>query len=138
MNDKWCYSFDGSNFSNGTFETDKLALADAQREGLCRNKENNDEAIKHIFIAPCRLAENKTMFPDADLIIEHMNCQAEDIGGQYASSYPDVSDEETDSLTIQLHELLEKWCEKCQVFPTFFTVHASSKYDLHTLKPIKQ
>ncbi|EKO3650561.1 hypothetical protein M3910_000279 [Vibrio metschnikovii] len=137
MTKQWCYSFDNKNFSNGTFNTKKAALENAHKEGIARNNEEDSNNIKLIYVAECESPLNERMFPDADIIIEHMACQAEDIGGEYANDYPDVSQEQEDDLTHQLHELLNDWCKKCDVSPLFFSVSESKKYDLNTLNLVK-
>lgn len=129
---EWCYSFDNSVFKSGSFATRKLALEDARKEANALNKEN-DENIKHVYVAKCELTENSSLFPDSEIIIEHMQCQAEDVGGEYAESYPDVSDEAEKELTEQLHRLLSDWCSKHEVSPTFYTVFESKKVALTVL-----
>jgi len=137
MAKQWCYSFDNENYSNGTFKTKKAALEDAQKEGVARNQEEENNNIKFIYVSECEVPQNEQMFPDAEVIIEHMACQAEDIGRDYANGYPDVTQEQEDDLNHQLHELLNNWCKKCDVSPSFFTVLESRKYDLNTLKLVK-
>lgn len=137
MDKQWCYSFDNRNFSNGTFDTQKAALEEAQEVGIATNKEGECNKIKHIYVAECESPLNERMFPNADIIIEHMACQAEDIGGEFASDYPDVSEEQEKDLTRQLHELLNNWCKQSDVSPSFFSVLESKKYDLNTLRLIK-
>ncbi|PSW29155.1 hypothetical protein C9J21_19915 [Photobacterium phosphoreum] len=134
MAKSWCYSFDNEQFRSGTFATRKAALQDAQKEGLAINKEKYNNKIEWIYISECKPAVNKDMYPDADIIIEHMECQAEDIGGEYTNEYPDVTTEQKDELTDQLHELLDRWSNKHNITPTFYTVFKSNKYDLKTLK----
>lgn len=138
MTDKnkgWAYSFDNENFSSGMFSTKKEALSDAQREGLARN-EQNDENNQFIYIAKSEHATNEQFFPDADIITEHMFCNAEDVGGDYADKYPDVSVEAEEELTDALHKLLSDWCNKHEVAPSFYTVSESKKYNISTLKPV--
>ena len=127
----WCYSFDNIDFSNGTFSDKDIALADAKKEGLGRNSEG--QSLDTIYLAKADFATNEQFFPDADLITEHMALQAEDVGGDYAENYPDVSKEAEEELTKELESLLSKWCEKNKVAPTFFNVSNSQSYDLRTL-----
>jgi len=131
----WCYSFNNSDFSSGTFSSKGAALADAQKEGGTRNLEG--EFLDVIYLAEACLANNEQFFPDADLIIEHMALQADDVGGEHANDYPDIAEEATNELTQQLHALLSKWCQKNEVLPTFYNVRNSEPYDLCTLAKLK-
>ena len=63
-----------------------------------------------------------------------MALQAEDVGGEHANDYPDVSKEAEVELTQQLEALLSKWCEKHEVTPTFYAVKESQAYNLVTLE----
>jgi hypothetical protein len=134
-NKGWCYSYDNSNFNGGTFDTKKLAIEDAQREGQLRNAEGEDNQF--IYISQAEMAVNASFFPDADTITEHMACQAEDVGGEHADSYPDVSTEAENELTVALHNLLTDWCVKNDVSPTFYNVGPSKKYSLQTGQLVK-
>ena len=131
----WCYSLDNSDFSSGIFSDKDVALADAKKEGLARNSDG--ESLDTIYLSKADLANNEQFFPDADLIIEHMALQAEDVGGEHVDNYPDVSKEAEDELTKELEALLSKWCEKHEVAPTFYTVSKSQPYDLRTLVKLK-
>lgn len=136
MAKSWCYSFDNEKFRSGTFTTRKAALKDVQAEGFAINEEEDNNKIKWVYVAECKLAVNEDMFPDANIILEHMEFQAEDIGGEYGNDYPDVTKEQKDELTDQLNELLSRWSNKNDITPTFYTVFSSKKYDLKTLESI--
>ena len=136
MNKKqWCYSFDNTDFTSGTFEEKKEALIDAQKEGIARIEE--DEKLNTIYLATADSPNNKRFFPDASLITEHMALQVEDVGGEYADEYPNVSKEAEEELTEQLEALLVKWCDKHEVIPAFYTVSDSEPYNLQTLEKIE-
>ncbi|MBD1582815.1 hypothetical protein [Pseudoalteromonas sp. S16_S37] len=127
-NDAWCYSFDGENFTSGTFTSIESALQDA------RNKA--DDSAK-VYLAPCETYDNSRFFPDADELINYMGNQADDVGGEYANDYPDVREEAENELTEKLHDLLNKWCDKHDVAPSFYGVGTAELYDLKTLQPVK-
>jgi hypothetical protein len=136
MNKKqWCYSFDNTDFTSGTFEDKTKALQDAQEEGLARIKEG--EELEKIYLATAELPNNKQFFPDASMITEHMALQAEDVGGEHANEYPNTSKEAEEELTEQLEALLTKWCDRHEVTPTFYTVSNSEQYSLQTLEKIE-
>lgn len=55
---------------------------------------------------------------DADDVIETMGDRASDIAGEYADSYPDVTDE----AKAELNAFLSSWIEK-HASPGFYSVH---------------
>ena len=63
-NKGWCYSFNNVDFKSGTFETQNLAIEDAQREGVHRNSEGENNQF--IYVAHAELTVNSSLFPDAD------------------------------------------------------------------------
>lgn len=136
MKRQWCYSFNNKDFSSGAFCTKKLALEEAQKEGFALNNSDDSSTIKFIYIAQCEVAKNHSFFPDAEILIEHMACQADDIGGEHANGYPDASHDAEKELTNELHKLLHNWCNKHCISPTFYTVFESIKFDLNTLAKV--
>lgn len=128
----WCCSLDGEDYSGGTYNTAKAALAEAQKAAA------EGEPVKYLYVAKAEPQKNHSFFPDGGDIIEHMANQADDVGGDYVNNYPDVSDEAEKELTTELHALLEKWCEKYDVSPSFYLVSDPVVYDAVTLKVTKK
>lgn len=126
----WCYSFDGEDYSSGTFASEQVALTEAQKAAA------EFDTVKFLYVAKAEAQKNHSFFPDGSDIIEHMANQADDVGGDYVNNYPDVSDEAELELTTELHALLEKWCEKHSVSPSFYLVSDPVVYDVVTLKVI--
>lgn len=137
MSQQWCYSFNDTDFSSGVFGSKEAALEEAKLEAIELNNEEGESKKRFIYLAKCKPAMNSHMFPDADIIIDHMTSQADDIGGVHSDDYPDVSKEQEEELTDKLHELLSKWCEKHNIQPSFYTVLESKKYDLETLQVVE-
>lgn len=132
----WCYSLDNEDYSSGTFASVKSALAAGQKE--VNDKIADGEKVDFIYVAKAEQQHNYSFFPDGSDIIEHMAEQADAVGGDYANNYPDVSDEAEKELTTELHALLEKWCEKHGVSPSFYQVSEPVTYDAATLKVSKK
>lgn len=132
----WCYSLNNKDYSSGTFPSSKLALIAGQQEA----KELSDESkpISVIYLAKAEHFQNHSFYPDGCDIIEHMAEQADSEAGDHANNYPDVSDEAEDELTAELHALLEKWCEKHNVSPSFYSVSEPIMYDTTTLKKLRK
>lgn len=118
----WCYSYDNEIFDSGSFSTREEALIDA--------RENAEEGIEFAYLANSAPYSNYTMYPDADIIIEHMYCQADDLGGDFANDYPDCPPEAEKELTEKLHKLLDEWCEKYEIKPSFYQVLNSKEVKL--------
>jgi hypothetical protein len=138
-NQLWCYSLDGENYANGTFASEKIALAKAQKEMAEAQKVMAETAVsevKFLYIAKAEPQQNHSFFPDGSDIIEHMANQADDVGGDHVNNYPDVSEEAEKELTTELHALLEKWCEKHGVSPSFYLVSEPMTYNAKTMKRV--
>jgi hypothetical protein len=132
----WCYSLDNKDYSSGTFESVQAALTAGQKE--VKDKITDGEKVDFIYVAKAEQQHNYSFFPDGGDIIEHMADQADTVGGDYVNNYPDVSDEAENELTTELHALLEKWCEKHGVSPSFYQVSEPVIYDAATLKVSKK
>lgn len=124
MNTEYCYSWDGEDFKSDVFGSVKAALADAEIE------DDGEHGV--VYIGKVSRPDNSMFFPDAGDVIEHMAGQADDYAGEYASDYPDVSDEAKTELAEQLETLLNAWCEKHSVSPTFYQVHDVKEHPLST------
>ncbi len=125
MTDKqteYCYSWNGEDFSRGVFDSIPAALADAAGD--------NDEGLGTVHVGEVSRPCNSLFYPDADDVIDHMITQADDYAGEYASDYPDVSAEEKADLSKQLEALLDAWCQKCGISPTFYQVRNVKEYPL--------
>lgn len=132
----WCYSLNGEDYTSGTFESVEATLAAGQKEAKAQIADG--ENVDFIYVAKAEQQHNYSFFPDGSDIIEHMADQADSVGGDYANNYPDVSDEAETELTTELHALLEKWCEKHGVSPSFYQVSEPVIYDAATLKVSKK
>ena len=112
MTHKYCYSLDNERFTDG--------YDDFQRTVSEALSDVNDET--HVYVGETVSHENSRFYPDSDVIIEHMACQADDVGGEYAESYPDASKANEEKLNKMLEEMLDKWCKECGVSPSFYSV----------------
>ncbi|MFT6347079.1 MAG: hypothetical protein ACJAYB_000060 [Psychromonas sp.] len=115
------YSWDNYRFDNGLFDSVESALADAR---------TNADDQQTVFICQVITVENHKFFPNAHVILEDMQCQAEDIGGDCAEDYLDVSIEAEDELTNGLHNLIATWCKTHGVTPDFGEIGTIHSYDL--------
>lgn len=128
MTKQYAHSFDGSTFT-GEFTTIKAALADARLSA--KDLENN---MLHVHIGEAKAPLVESFFPDADMVTEHMACQADDVSGDFSNAFPDVSKEAETQLTIKLHELLKNWCTEHEISIDFFHVINTKIYSLKTGK----
>ena len=117
----YAYSFDETDFSSGVFETLEKAIADAQL---------NADGFDRVFVGRVKNPVNSDFYPDADVITEHMLIQAEDVAGEYAEDYIDVSAEAEKDLTEYLHRMLDNWCRKYCISPSFYEVLEIKEYKL--------
>lgn len=137
MNNQYCYSWDGKNYNNGTFNSAQEALDDAIKESV---EHQVDEGINpdSVYIAEAMTYQNSSFYPDAEIITEHMACNADDQGGEHADDYPDFDKDAENELTQMLHEILDKWCDKHDISPSFYQVGPAVKYNLATSNPVKR
>ena len=135
MVNQYCYSWDGKNYNNGTFNSAQEALDDAIKESV---EHQADEGINpdSVYIAKAMTYQNSFFYPDAEIITEHMACNAYDQGGEHADDYPDFDKDAEAELTKMLHEVLDKWCTKHEISPSFHQVGPAVRYCLATAKPI--
>lgn len=138
MGNKYCYSWDGKKYDNGTFDNAQAALDEAIKESFVHQAEDGKKT-DYVYIAEAMTYQNSSFYPDADLIIEHMALEAHDKGGDYAIDYPDFDKNAKSELNQMLHKVLDKWCAKHNISPSFYQVGDSHavKYCLTTAKPIK-
>ena len=129
----WCFSLNGEDYSHGTYSSTKAALEAAQKAAA-----DDGGSVQLLYIAKAETQSNHSFFPDGSDIIEHMADQADSVGGDWANDYPDVSSEAEQELTKELHELLEKWCKKHDVSPSFYLVSDPVVYHAATLKATKK
>ena len=120
-NPQFCYSWDDELFNSGRFDSVEEALADAAAEA--------DEQHS-VYVAEAEPWVNSTFYPSASWVLEHMQEQAWSEAGEHAEDYAEVSIEARDELNEQLVTLLDAWCEKHGVVPTFYRVRKSTPYQL--------
>lgn len=119
---EYCYSWNGEDFKSGTFDSVKAALDDAVAD--------NDGEHTHVYIGQVERPSNSCFFPDAGDLLEHMDSQAYDYAGEYSADYLDVSDEAKAELNELLSSLLDSWCRKHGVSPSFYQVGNVKEYPL--------
>jgi len=128
-NRMWTYTFDEEFFTNGNFTSKEKAL-DAARKDAPTERDTNDQPFTSVFIGRTKPCVNSQFFPGGDDLTEHMQNQASDVGGEYADDYPNVGSEAEDELTNELHDLLERWCKKHNVEPSFYIVEDTEVCEL--------
>jgi len=114
---QYTYSKDGKLFKYGPFDSVEAAIAAATKAGC---------SIVHV--GEVHPYSNSAFFPDADVITDHMMSAADAVAGDYSNCYPDVSEEASAELTAQLAVLLDAWCEKHGVKPSFHDVINITKH----------
>lgn len=121
---KHCYSVDGEKFI-GSFEDLKDAMADAMQ---CFYED--DEIHTKITFAKAVYPSNENFFPDADEILENIECAAYDIGGEFTEDYTDCSHEAKQDLDDRLKNLLANWFFENNIKPEFFKVEDEVEYHI--------
>ncbi|KAF1366767.1 hypothetical protein [Yokenella regensburgei] len=113
----WCYSLDDEVFKSGSFLTKGDAVIDAI-------KEYEPEPGAVIHIARSAHPDLSELFDVNDLIEGAMG-RADDIAGEYADDFPDITDEEK----AELEKLILSYL-KPLVPVTFYRVYDSQPYTI--------
>lgn len=117
----FAWSINDDDYTSGTFSSFDDAVADA-----LDNAEDDDcNPVESVYIGECKEYANSKFFPDGWDIVNHMLNAANDVVGEHADDYPDVDREAIDELTKRLHKLLEEWCTKHGVEPSFYEIESS-------------
>lgn len=110
------YSTDEEHYL-GSFDTPEAAA----HEGFEEEYQWGDGEIRTIFVG-----ENVPPIPpegyiDADLLIEHVQCQ-EDYSGEWADDWPGSTKAQTEELTTEVRKVFAAWVEKHDLRPRHFSV----------------
>ncbi|EED9388636.1 hypothetical protein AAA63_004412 [Salmonella enterica subsp. enterica] len=113
----WCYSLDDEAFNSGSFLSKEDAVIDAI-------KEYEPEPGAVIHIARSAHPDLSELF-DVNDLIEGATCRADDIAGEYADGFPDITDEEKAGLEKLILSYLEPL-----ISVTFYRVYDSQPYTI--------
>lgn len=87
--------------------------------------DSNDLEVGRVVWVGIKSYPKPSRLCDADDIITMMGERADEIAGEWADNYPDVSADEK----AELNTLLSAWIAKC-CSPTFFEVHSIKEYTI--------
>lgn len=119
---KWCYSLCGHNYY-GVFDTKEEAIKEGETEAREYEKDS-------FFVA--RAVFTFKPHIDAENVIEEIQQNAYDNGGEYAETYlDDVKREHRDELEEKLNEVLSNWINKYGYTPDFYSVEDVETYRLN-------
>lgn len=118
---KFTWSVDDEDWRAGMFDSFDDAVANA----IDNAEDENWRPVESVYIGECKEHPNSRFFPDGGVIIDHMQCAADDIGGEHGCDYPDVDREAISDLTNMLHKMLNEWCAKHGVEPSFYEIESS-------------
>ncbi|QUI24889.1 hypothetical protein HZI73_22440 [Vallitalea pronyensis] len=109
FDNKWCVSGDKEHF-DAAFDTKEEAI----QEGKALEYDT-------IYIGKC--VDDFAPHIDADDVIERLQCEACDVGGEYGESYlEDVTKEQEEELEEQLNDVLSEWLTKYKHEVNFYSV----------------
>lgn len=115
FDNKWCVSGDGENF-DATFDTKEEAI----QEGKALQYDT-------IYVGQC--VDDFAPHIDTDDVIERLQEEAYDIGGEYAETYlEDVTKEQKEELEEQLNDVLSTWLAKYKHEVNFYSVDNIEKF----------
>jgi len=107
---KWCISSNGESFEGEGLDTKEEAI-----------KEGKFCGYKELYVGRC--VENFEPCIDVDDVIERIQENAYDVGGEYAESYlENIKDEELKELNENLNYIFNKWASKYNREVNFYSV----------------
>ncbi len=126
MTGKYVYGFSDDCFMSEEYDTPWEALAAAQKE----EKESlSHETHTEVYIGI--VGEKWKPEIDGEGIVDMLQDNAYDIGGEFAESYlQGVTKEEIDELTDVLTKAFDAWAAKHGYEPDFYPVENVKKYEL--------
>ena len=126
MSGKYVYSFSDDCFMSEGYDTPWEALAAAQKEEK-ESLSHETHAVVYIGIA----GEKWKPRIDGGGIVDMLQANAYDIGGEFAESYlQGVTKEEIDELTDVLTKAFDAWAAKHGYEPDFYPVENVQEYEL--------
>lgn len=102
VNVQFTYSLDDETYCNGRFDSKQAAITDAV-------KEYDPEPGAKIFVGEAETPSLASMI-SADDVIDEMACRADDIGGEHAENFPDITLEDKERLELLLVDFFTPLC----------------------------
>lgn len=122
---------DAGNYS-AMYDTAAEALEDARNEieYMIESRKKGYKVIlpERVFVGECELYRPSLLSCGYD-VIESVQADAYDEGGEYAENYlDDVTKEQREELEEQLDVVFNAWLEKYDLYPNFYTIPAHETY----------
>lgn len=122
---------DGENYS-AMYDTAAEALEDARNEieYMIESRKKGYKVVlpERVFVGECELYRPSLLSCGYD-VIEAVQADAYDEGGEYAENYlDDVTKEQREELEEQLDVVFNAWLEKYDLYPNFYTIPAHETY----------
>ena len=115
---KWCISSNGESFEGEGLDTKEEAI-----------KEGKFCGYKELYVGRC--VENFEPCIDVDDVIERIQENAYDVGGEYAEDYlDDVTDGAKETLGERLNDVLERWLNENKYEVNFYSVEDIEKINI--------
>lgn len=122
---KWGYSLNGEDY-DGLYDTKE----DAIKQGFIDAQEYGKEVF---FVAKAVITFQPHVY--AEGIIEEIQENAYDEGGEYAETYlDDVKREHLEELEEKLNEVLSNWINKYEYNPNFYSVEDIEEVQVQSVK----
>ena len=114
------------------YDTAAEALEDARNEieYMIESRKKGYKVVlpERVFIGECELYRPSLLSCGYD-VIEAVQTDAYDEGGEYAENYlDDVTKEQREELEEQLDVVFNAWLEKHDLYPNFYTIPAYETY----------
>lgn len=115
---EYSWSWDNSDFSNGTFDS----IEDAVNDAINSADDGDDGWRDIVYVAEVDRVFNDAFYPSASWVIEHMQEMAWSDFGDLADDYAEAPLPARQELDLMITEVLDAWCKKHNIEPSFYRI----------------
>lgn len=120
--EKYCYSWDDEDYSNGLFDSVEEALKEARN--------NNTDECTSVWIGTATKPKLR-WHTNEEQIIDSMNEILYEDCGEWAENALDISTDQEIDLANMIHATVEDWVEKHNIKPNCYVVYDGAEYILN-------
>lgn len=112
MSDKWCYSWDGEDYSNGLYESEKEAIDKAREEN----------SLGEVWIAKGYKPELRWSFAEDEILVSMEESLTDDCGEYAECALDHVTEEQQKDLSNMIDEAIQSWVKKHNIEPQCWAI----------------
>lgn len=118
MSEKWCYSWDGEDYSNGLFDTEKEAIDEARKL----------YSLGEVWIAKASRPELRWNFAEDEILVSMEECLHDECGEYADCALDHVTEEQQKDLSNMIDEAIQAWVKKHNIEPQCYSIYDKYLY----------